>query len=526
MLLRWILTTVADSRFPEGSSMLLTFDVQVLRMKTNLLDTRSAVNMYTRQDSSRLDVAAKFLFQSSWYIVPTGRVVVPTGRYVVPTGKIIIIVSPGRLNLVPTGRTIVSSVSANAVNRSIRTELPRPGSGTCMASGRISFEELRVVMSDKGFKEVRESKSIKVNLEEHSSKEVVAGVQQSKVTRVLSYLSTVVGDHTFTGLGDGDNVRVSTMAGRSSKNPNNPYLSSTINPSVGSLVARAGEPLSDDVEACVWSADPYGNNCESGEAVLNIGVDTYVRASNSDLKDVASYDCITSMNGDVITKLFGISLFTPKDIDFFTSDLKSGKYQVWSELTREKHQEVMNTIWSIWNKLVVETPIETNAIPCLVFSEDGLSIIASQIGNPIILDSYTSSICIESQGRSSFARCLIEIDSEDVLKESLTMGVPLTEGTRYTIETVLSPTTIVTSNIITPAVEKTNDGFQTAGKKKKKKGKSKSTNDGQFVGPSVKQNFWYKPKVTTSAPKKGATNVGNASKSSSMLKTSTSSEKG
>ncbi|GJS95837.1 hypothetical protein Tco_0802805 [Tanacetum coccineum] len=41
-----------------------------------------------------------------WYVVPTGRVVVPTGRYVVPAGKVIIIVSPGRLNLVPTGRIL------------------------------------------------------------------------------------------------------------------------------------------------------------------------------------------------------------------------------------------------------------------------------------------------------------------------------------------------------------------------------------------------------------------------------------
>ncbi|GJW59321.1 hypothetical protein Tco_0106052 [Tanacetum coccineum] len=38
--------------------------------------------------------------------VPTGKVVVPTGRYVVPTGKVIIIVSPGRLSLVPTGRVL------------------------------------------------------------------------------------------------------------------------------------------------------------------------------------------------------------------------------------------------------------------------------------------------------------------------------------------------------------------------------------------------------------------------------------
>ncbi|GKD67709.1 putative ribonuclease H-like domain-containing protein [Tanacetum coccineum] len=36
----------------------------------------------------------------------SGRVVVPTGRYVVPAGKVIIIVSPGRLSLVPTGRVL------------------------------------------------------------------------------------------------------------------------------------------------------------------------------------------------------------------------------------------------------------------------------------------------------------------------------------------------------------------------------------------------------------------------------------
>nr|GEU72384.1 hypothetical protein [Tanacetum cinerariifolium] len=54
---------------------------------------------------------------------------------------------------------------------------------------------------------------------------------------------------------------------------------------------------------------------------------------------------------------------------------------------------------------------------------------------------------------------------------------------------------------------------------KKRKGKSKSTNVGQFTGPSVKQNVRYEPKATTTAPKKGATYVGNTSQSSSMLKT-------
>nr|GEU44115.1 zinc knuckle CX2CX4HX4C [Tanacetum cinerariifolium] len=65
----------------------------------------------------------------------------------------------------------------------------------------------------------------------------------------------------------------------------------------------------------------------------------------------------------------------------------------------------------------------------------------------------------------------------------------------------------------------TNDGFQMVGKKKKRKGKYKFTNGGQFAGQSVKQNVRYEHKATTSAPKKGGTNVGNTSQSSSMLKT-------
>nr|GFB90887.1 hypothetical protein [Tanacetum cinerariifolium] len=68
------------------------------------------------------------------------------------------------------------------------------------------------------------------------------------------------------------------------------------------------------------------------------------------------------------------------------------------------------------------------------FSEYGLSIIASNICKPIMLDSYTSSMCIESWGRSSFSRCLIEINAKDVLPESLTIGVPLIENTGFNIE--------------------------------------------------------------------------------------------
>ncbi|GJW17293.1 UDP-glycosyltransferase 76G1-like protein [Tanacetum coccineum] len=170
-----------------------------------------------------------------------------------------------------------------------------------------------------------------------------------------------------------------------------------------------------------------------------------------------------------------------------------------------------------------------------------------------MLDSYTSSMCKDSWGRSSFARCLIEVNSEADLVDSVTIGIPSLTGDDFTKETIrveyewrpprcdeckifghvhdhcpkkmVNPPIVTTSNVVAPTVEKSNDGFQTVGKKKKRKGKSKSTNGGQFTGPSVKQTVRYEPKATTIAPKKGATNVSNPSKSSSMLKTADTSPK-
>nr|GEV75925.1 hypothetical protein [Tanacetum cinerariifolium] len=152
----------------------------------------------------------------------------------------------------------------------------------------------------------------------------------------------------------------------------------------------------------------------------------------------------------------------------------------------------------------------------------------------------------EEDGGSSFARCLIEVNSEAGLVDVVTIGIPYLTVDDFTKETirveyewrpsrcdickifghvhdhcpkkVMSPHIVANSNVVTPTVEMTNDGFQTVGKKKRK-GKSKSANDGQFCGPSVKPNVRYEPKANTSAPKKESTNVGNASKPPTMSKT-------
>ncbi|GJR55492.1 protein kinase-like domain, concanavalin A-like lectin/glucanase domain protein [Tanacetum coccineum] len=87
--------SVAGSSFPVASSMLLPFDVQSLE---GVCMKKSGYVQKFRVFKSRLkQIGCCF---------PTGRVVVPTGRYVVPAGKVIIIVSPGRLSLVPTSRIL------------------------------------------------------------------------------------------------------------------------------------------------------------------------------------------------------------------------------------------------------------------------------------------------------------------------------------------------------------------------------------------------------------------------------------
>nr|GEX90103.1 zinc knuckle CX2CX4HX4C [Tanacetum cinerariifolium] len=122
--------------------------------------------------------------------------------------------------------------------------------------------------------------------------------------------------------------------------------------------------------------------------------------------------------------------------------------------------------------------------------QDGISLIATFIGKHVMLDSYTSSMCNDSWGRSSFARCLIKVNSEADLVDVFTIGIPLLTGDGFTKETirVVSPPIVTTSNVVTPIVEKTNDDFQTMSKKKRK-GKSKSTNgeDGSDLGKLLEE---------------------------------------
>ncbi|XP_071718553.1 uncharacterized protein [Rutidosis leptorrhynchoides] len=99
---------------------------------------------------------------------------------------------------------------------------------------------------------------------------------------------------------------------------------------------------------------------------------------------------------------------------------------VWSpnvSLTKEDLKKV-----PVWVKL--------HDVPLAGFTESGLSAIASKIGRPMMLDSYTSTMCVEAWGRPNFARAMVEVSATNDLKESVKVGTPNLENSNVTMDVV------------------------------------------------------------------------------------------
>nr|GEU94276.1 hypothetical protein [Tanacetum cinerariifolium] len=60
----------------------------------------------------------------------------------------------------------------------------------------------------------------------------------------------------------------------------------------------------------------------------------------------------------------------------------------------------------------------------IAFSEDGLSAIATKLGTPLMPDSYKADMCMQSWGRSSYARAMIELRANVELKDNIMAAMP------------------------------------------------------------------------------------------------------
>ncbi|GJR37807.1 reverse transcriptase domain-containing protein [Tanacetum coccineum] len=114
----------------------------------------------------------------------------------------------------------------------------------------------------------------------------------------------------------------------------------------------------------------------------------------------------------------GILSFQFSSMDGLDAMLENGSWFIhnnplilkkWNPDVNLLKEDVVNVL--VWVKL--------HGVPVTAFSEDGLSAIATKLGNPLMLDSYTSDMCIQSWGRSSYARELIEVRVDVELKDNI-----------------------------------------------------------------------------------------------------------
>ena len=65
-----------------------------------------------------------------------------------------------------------------------------------------------------------------------------------------------------------------------------------------------------------------------------------------------------------------------------------------------------------------------------------MSLITTKIGKPITLDSYTCTMCLNSWGKSTHARALIEVSADKELVESLVIAIPVDRDGNHTFASI------------------------------------------------------------------------------------------
>ncbi|KAJ0615163.1 putative RNA-directed DNA polymerase [Helianthus annuus] len=161
-----------------------------------------------------------------------------------------------------------------------------------------------------------------------------------------------------------------------------------------------------------------------GDRVAFPVVDYYVR------NNWKKYGIIKAMMNDN-----GFFFFKFSDEAGMLNVLKGGPWII-------RSQPLCLNVWSPTTKLEkkgvksVQIWVKIHDVPIAAYTEDGLSLIATTIGVPKALDSYTSAMCMDMWGRSSYARALIEVSADKQLREEISLAIPEPEGEGFIKESL------------------------------------------------------------------------------------------
>ncbi|GKA11339.1 hypothetical protein Tco_0690772 [Tanacetum coccineum] len=164
------------------------------------------------------------------------------------------------------------------------------------------------------------------------------------------------------------------------------------------------------------------------------------------IKNIASEftEKIKNIEGKPMMGDDGINLGTKSFVNVVTTEKKTPKIN-FRTLINNHHVENSDCALPVENVIdgngadkVTKVPVwvKIHKVHVVAYSKDGLSLIVTQIGKLIILDAFTSSMCVEPLGRLGFARALIEVTVEKELKKKIIMVVPIVDGEGHTMEQI------------------------------------------------------------------------------------------
>nr|GEZ65148.1 zinc knuckle CX2CX4HX4C [Tanacetum cinerariifolium] len=232
------------------------------------------------------------------------------------------------------------------------------------------------------------------------------------------------------------------------------------------------------------------------------------------------------LNSIDVAATFGVPLTIVGDLHNLINVIEAGEHEeLLYGMTNDDRMETLDALGSIRNSIrddcnnlpskdspsdpIVQT-VDINTKSTSYAGAAGASTMARPQVNfnfrPLVADPVFNGVNIsiprkvvekDSWSGSGFARCLIEVNSEVDLVDSVTISIPSLTEDDFTKETIrveyewrphrcdecrifghvhdhcpkkmVSPSIVTTSNVVAPTIEKSNDGFQTVGKKKKRK---------------------------------------------------------
>nr|GFB68895.1 hypothetical protein [Tanacetum cinerariifolium] len=155
----------------------------------------------------------------------------------------------------------------------------------------------------------------------------------------------------------------------------------------------------------------------------SIGKSSYANVTGKSSGDKRNIRTLFTLEGNEIDVVISVESTSYNSIGGLDAMLENGTWFIRNNplilkkwLSDENlSKEDVNTVL-VWVKLC--------GVHVTTFNEDGLSAIATKLITSLMLDSYTSDMCMQSWGRSSYVRVMIELRTNVELKDIIVMSMP------------------------------------------------------------------------------------------------------